>query len=67
MSNIVFVPDSEAASIGCGSLIVSPDGRILDQLEGNVEGIVEAVIPIAEFREGRTIPHYPLEVAGAGV
>jgi len=62
MSNIVFEDGSETASMGGDSLVVSPDGRVLAELPGNVEGIIEAVIPIAEFREGRTIPHYPVEV-----
>lgn len=62
MSNITFPPDSDAAPFGGDSLIVGPRGEILAQLEGNVEGFIEAEIPIAEFRNGRRIPRYPLEV-----
>jgi predicted amidohydrolase len=62
MSNILFPPDSEAAPLGGGSLIVAPNGKVLAEEPGNVEGIIEAEIPIAEFRQGRRIPRYPLEV-----
>lgn len=62
MSNIVFPPESPGAQYGGGSLIVSPDGEVLASAPGNVEAIIEAAIPIAEFRQGRTIPRYPLEV-----
>lgn len=62
MSNILFPPDSEAAPLGGGSLIVAPNGKVLAEEPGNVEGVIEAEIPIAEFRQGRRIPRYPLEV-----
>lgn len=62
MSNIIFPPDSRGAPFGGNSLIVSPDGEVLADAPGNVEAIIEAEIPIAEFREGRTIPRYPFEV-----
>ncbi len=62
MSNIVFPPDSRGAPYGGNSLIVSPDGEVLADAPGNVEAIIEAEIPIAEFRDGRRIPRYPLEV-----
>jgi predicted amidohydrolase len=62
MSNIVFPADSEAAPMGGNSLIVSPNGKVLAYAQGNVEAIIEASIPIAEFRQGRRIPSYPLEV-----
>jgi len=62
MSNITFPADSEAARFGGNSLIVSPRGQVLAELPGNIEGIIEAEIPIAEFREGRRIPRYPMEV-----
>ena len=63
MSNITFPADMEgAAALGGNSLIVSPDGRVLAELPGNNDGIIEARIPIAEHREGRRIPRYPLEV-----
>ena len=35
---------------------------MLAELPGNNNGVIEAVIPIAEFRKGRRIPRYPLEV-----
>ncbi|MEX1310980.1 MAG: nitrilase-related carbon-nitrogen hydrolase [Candidatus Sulfomarinibacteraceae bacterium] len=62
MSNITFPPDSRGAPYGGNSLIVSPDGEVLADAPGNVEAIISAEIPIAELREGRTIPRYPLEV-----
>ena len=63
MSNITFPPDSGVpASLGGGSLIVDPRGKVLAEDPGNDESIVEAEIPIAAFRKGRTIPRYPLEV-----
>jgi len=62
MSNITFPPDSPAAPLGGNSLIVSPRGEILAQEKGNNEAIIAAEIPIAEFRQNRRIPRYPLEV-----
>ncbi|MGI9342397.1 MAG: nitrilase-related carbon-nitrogen hydrolase [Gammaproteobacteria bacterium] len=62
MSNITFPADSEAAPFGGNSLIVSPRGEVLAQEKGNNEAIIEAEIPIAEFRKNRRIPRYPLEV-----
>lgn len=62
MSNIIFPPESRGAPYGGNSLIVSPDGEMLADAPGNVQAIIEAEIPIAELREGRTIPRYPFEV-----
>lgn len=62
MCNIVFPTDSPAASQGGNSLIVGPDGGVLAQATGNVEAVIEAEIPIAEFRSGRGIHRYPLEL-----
>jgi predicted amidohydrolase len=62
MCNITFPPGSEAAPFGGQSLIVGPRGQVLAEDPSNNEGIIEAEIPIAEFRRNRTIPHYPLEV-----
>ena len=62
MCNIVFPADSPAASQGGNSLIVGPDGSVLAQATGNVEAVIEAEIPIAEFRAGRGIHRYPLEL-----
>ncbi len=62
MSNITFPPDGPYAKYGGGSLIVDPRGRVLAEEPSNDETIIEAEIPIAEFREGRTIPRFPLEV-----
>lgn len=62
MSNITFPPDSPAAKMGGQSLIVGPRGQVLAEDPRNAEGIIEAQIPIAEFRRNRRIPHYPLEV-----
>ncbi len=62
MSNITFPPDSEAAPFGGRSLIVDPRGQVLAEDPTNNEGIIEAEIPIAEFRKNRRIPRYPVEV-----
>lgn len=62
MSNITFPEDSPWASYGGNSLIVSPKGQVLAQGTGNVETIVEAELAIAELRNNRTIPRFPLEV-----
>ncbi|MGI9257960.1 MAG: nitrilase-related carbon-nitrogen hydrolase [Gammaproteobacteria bacterium] len=62
MSNITFPPDSDWASYGGGSLIVDPSGKAMAEDESNNESIIEAEIPIAEFRRNRRIPRYPLEV-----
>ncbi|MEZ5563815.1 MAG: carbon-nitrogen hydrolase family protein [Gammaproteobacteria bacterium] len=63
MSNITFPPESGVpAGFGGGSLIVAPMGKVLAEDPSNNEGIIEAEIPIAEFRKGRTIPRYPLEI-----
>lgn len=63
MSNITFPPDSGVpASFGGGSLIVDPKGKVLAEDTSNNDSVIEAEIPIAQFRKGRTIPRYPLEV-----
>jgi predicted amidohydrolase len=62
MSNITFPADSPWAKYGGGSLIVDPKGDILVQDESNNESIIEAEIPIAEFRNNRTIPRFPMAV-----
>jgi predicted amidohydrolase len=62
MCNITFPEGSGYEHLGGGSLIVSPDGKVLAEAPGNDETIIEATIPIAQFREGRRIPRYPLEV-----
>lgn len=63
MSNITFPPDSGVpAQFGGGSLIVAPGGRVLAEDPSNNDSVIEAEIPIAKFRAGRTIPRYPLEV-----
>ena len=62
MSNITFPPDSPVAAGGGRSLIVSPRGEVLAEDPTNNEAIIEATIPIAEFRRNRRIPRYPLEV-----
>ncbi|MEO1035564.1 MAG: nitrilase-related carbon-nitrogen hydrolase [Pseudomonadota bacterium] len=62
MSNITFAEGSGYEKYGGGSLIVSPRGQVLAEDPSNNESIIEAVIPIAEFRSGRKIPNYPIEV-----
>lgn len=62
MSNITFPADSDWAKLGGDSLIVSPKGDVIVQAKGNNDAIIEAEIPIAEFRKNRSIPRYPVEV-----
>lgn len=62
MSNITFPVGSGYEQYGGGSLIVSPGGEVLAEEPGNDDTIIEAVIPIAEFRSGRKLPRYPLAV-----
>lgn len=62
MSNITFPKGSPAEKFGGQSLIVGPRGQVLAEDPSNDEAIIEAEIPIAEFRKNRRIPHYPLEV-----
>lgn len=62
MCNIVFPDDSPAAAQGGNSLIVGPDGEVLARAPGNNEAVIEAEVPIAEFRAGRGIHRYPLEM-----
>ncbi|MBV6417664.1 MAG: hypothetical protein CMLOHMNK_02394 [Steroidobacteraceae bacterium] len=63
MSNITFPPGSGVpAQLGGGSLIVAPGGRVIAEDPSNNDSVIEAEIPIAKFRSGRTIPRYPLEV-----
>lgn len=63
MSNITFPKGSGVpARLGGGSLIVAPGGRVIAEDPSNNDSVIEAEIPIAKFRSGRTIPRYPLEV-----
>jgi predicted amidohydrolase len=62
MSNITFPPETPWAKFGGGSLIVNPRGEVLAEDESNNESIIEAEIPIAEFRADRRIPRYPMAV-----
>ncbi len=63
MSNITFPPDSGVPEgFGGRSLIVDNRGRVLAEDPSGNEGLIEAEIPIAEFRNNRRIPRYPLEV-----
>ena len=63
MSNITFPPESGVpANLGGGSLIVDPRGKVLAEDPSNNDSVIEAEIPIAEFRKGRKIPRYPLEI-----
>lgn len=63
MSNMAVDPSlSYADQFGGKSLIVGPGGVVLAQEPGNVEAVIEAEIPIAELREGRLLPRYPMEM-----
>lgn len=61
MSNIAF-PETNGYRAG-ESIIVGPNGEILAKDPSiDQDGIIEAAIPIAEFREGRKIPNYAYEM-----
>ena len=63
MSNITFPSDPNfPPGFGGNSLIVAPGGRILAQEVGDQEAVIEAELNIAELREGRRLPRYPLDV-----
>lgn len=63
MSNITIPPGTPFTESGGLSMIVSPDGEVLDQdPRHSEEGIVEAEIPIADFRKGRRIPNFALKI-----
>jgi predicted amidohydrolase len=61
MSNIIFPKEFDYPA--GDSIIVSPQAQILASEESRFdEGIITAQIPIAEFREGRRIPNYALDM-----
>ena len=61
MSNIAF-PETNGFRAG-ESIIVGPKGEILAKEPSiDQDGIIEAAIPIAEFRKGRKIPNYAYEM-----
>ena len=63
MSNMAVDPELPYAdAYGGKSLIAGPGGVVLAQEPGNLEAVIEAEIPIAEFREGRLLPRYPMEM-----
>ncbi len=63
MSNITFPSDPDfPRGFGGKSLIVGPRGQVLAEDPSENESIIEAEIPIAEHREGRRLPRYPMEV-----
>ena len=63
MSNMAVDPSLPYAdAFGGKSLIVAPGGRVLAQEPGNAETVIEAEINIAELREGRLLPRYPMDM-----
>lgn len=61
MTNIAF-PPTDRYKAG-ESIIVGPNGEILAKDPSlDKDGIIEAEIPIAEFRKGRKIPNYALDM-----
>ena len=61
MTNIAF-PKTERYSAG-ESIIVGPDGKLIAKSkELELDDIIEAEIPIAEFRKGRTLPSFALDM-----
>ena len=57
MSNI-----PHKSKYGGRSMVVDPNGTIMGELPGQEEGILSIDIPIAEFRENRTLPQYSLNL-----
>ena len=54
MTNIAFLPTPQYTA--GESIIVAPDGEILAKEPSlDEDGIIEAEIPIAEFRKGRVV------------
>lgn len=47
---------------GGKSMVVAPDGTVMGQLDRTSEDILTAQIPIAAFRENRTLPQYSVEL-----
>ncbi|MBI9058457.1 MAG: hypothetical protein JEZ01_11905 [Labilibaculum sp.] len=43
---------------GGNSMLVSPNGKVISRLDNTSEGILEAIIPIAKFRENRKLPQF---------
>mmetsp|Transcript_4717 Transcript_4717/g.13083 ORF Transcript_4717/g.13083 Transcript_4717/m.13083 type:complete len:417 (-) Transcript_4717:134-1384(-) len=68
LTNNVYSAMSNIAtdhSHGGRSMVVDPAGNVMGQLgEGDTEGVLFADIPIAEFREGRRLPHHSLGLTG---
>ncbi len=61
MTNIAF-PTTAQYKAG-ESIIVDPSGKILAKDPSvDQDGIIEAEIPIAKFREGRKLPNYALDM-----
>lgn len=44
------------------SMVVSPFGEVIGRLDRQNDGILTAKIPIAEFRKGRKVPQFSLEM-----
>lgn len=61
MTNIAFPPTDKYRA--GESIIVGPNGEMLAKEPSlDQDGIIEAEIPIAEFRKGRRIPNYALDM-----
>lgn len=68
MSNNVFSAMSNIpgkSEYGGQSMVVSPDGKIMSQLDKENDGVLTAIIPIAKFRENRKLPQYSVELTKA--
>jgi len=62
MTNIAF--DPEVPFNAGESIIVGPDGKLLAKSDSkHTDDIIEAEIPIAEFRKNRRIPSFAMEMA----
>ncbi|NOU61390.1 nitrilase-related carbon-nitrogen hydrolase [Marinifilum caeruleilacunae] len=47
---------------GGNSMVVAPSGKVMARLDKTTEGVLEAKIPIAKFRENRKLPQYAIEL-----
>ncbi len=47
---------------GGNSMLVSPNGKVIARLDNTSEGVLEAKIPIAKFRENRKLPQFSVDL-----
>jgi predicted amidohydrolase len=47
---------------GGNSMVVAPSGKVIARLDKTTEGVLTSKIPIANFRKGRKLPQYSVEL-----